>query len=67
MVQAYTLFLIMVNCSIHHATKVVKSIQDVGALVHVQFLPPYLLDFAPMVETFLSKTGCESVEEKSHH
>ena len=36
---------IMDNCSIHHVPEVVKSIQDVGALVH--FLPPYSPDFAP--------------------
>ena len=48
--------LIMHNCSIHHVAEVVKSIQDVGTLVH--FVPPYSPDFAPIEETFY-KTGYE--------
>ena len=42
----------IINCSIHHVPEVVKSITDVGALVH--FLPPYSPDLAPVEET-LSK------------
>ena len=38
------------NCSIHHVTEVVKSIQDVGA--HVLFLPPYSPDLNPIEELF---------------
>lgn len=41
---------IMDNCSIHHTDNIVKSIQEVGALVH--FLPPYSPDFQPIEETF---------------
>ena len=35
---------------IHHIPEVVKSIEDVGALVH--FFPPYLPDFNPIEEAF---------------
>ena len=41
---------IMDNFSIHHVPEVVKSIQDVGALI--QFLPLYSPDFNPIEETF---------------
>ena len=41
---------IMDNCSIHHVPEVVKSITDVGALIH--FLPPYSPDLNPIEETF---------------
>ena len=43
---------VMDNCSIHHVDNIVKSIQDVGALVH--FLPPYSPDLQPIEETFES-------------
>ena len=52
---------IMDNCSIHHVPEVVKSIQDVGALVHI--LPPYSPDFAPIEETFSKiKQAMKSIE-----
>ena len=41
---------IMDNCLIHHVPEVVKTITDVGALVH--FLPPYSPDLNPIEETF---------------
>lgn len=41
---------IMDNCSVHHVHEVIKSIQDVGALIH--FLPPYSPDFNPIEEAF---------------
>ena len=41
---------IMDNCSIHHVPEVIKSVQDVGALI--RFLPPYSPDFDPIEETF---------------
>lgn len=53
---------IMDNCSIHHVPEVVKSIQDVGALVH--FLPPYSPDFAPIEETFSKVKQCMKSIEK---
>ena len=41
---------IMDNCTIHHVPEVVRSITDIGALVH--FLPPYSPDFAPIEYAF---------------
>jgi transposase len=41
---------ILDNCTVHHVPEVVKSIQDVGALL--VFLPPYSPDFNPIEETF---------------
>ena len=41
---------ILDNCSIHHIVEIVRSIEDVGALVH--FLPPYSPDLNPIEETF---------------
>lgn len=41
---------ILDNCSIHHVSEVVKSIQDVGALLI--FLPPYSPDYNPIEELF---------------
>ncbi len=41
---------VMDNCTIYHVPEVVKSITDIGALVH--FLPPYSPDFNPIEETF---------------
>lgn len=53
---------VMDNCAIHNVDGVVKSIQDVGALVH--FLPPYSPDFQPIEETFSKvKTELKSMEE----
>lgn len=50
------------NCSIHHITEVVKSIQDVGA--HVLFLPPYSPDLNPIEELFSKvKTMLRSAED----
>ena len=55
---------IMDNCSIHHVPEVVKSIQDVGALLH--FLPPYSPDFAPIKETFSKvKQAMKSIEKEN--
>ena len=57
---------IMDNCSIHHVPEVVKSITDVGALVH--FLPPYSPDLAPIEETFSKvKTTLKSIESGMIH
>ena len=58
---------IMDNCSIHHVPEVVKSIQDVGALIH--FLPPYSPDFNPIEETFSQvkqsvKQSMKSIEKE---
>ncbi len=41
---------VMDNCAIHHVDSIVKSINDVGAIV--QFLPPYSPDYQPIEETF---------------
>lgn len=54
--------MIMDNCSIHHVPEVVKSITDVGALVH--FLPPYSPDLAPIEETF---SKVKSMENRITH
>ena len=55
---------IMDNCSIHHVPEVVKSIQDVGTLLH--FLPPYSSDFAPIEETFSKvKQAMKSIEKEN--
>ena len=55
---------IMDNCSIHHVPEVVKSIQDVGALLY--FLPPYSSDFAPIEETFSKvKQAMKSIEKEN--
>ena len=52
------------NCSIQHVPEVVKSIQDVGALLH--FLPPYSPDFAPIEETFSKvKQAMKSIEKEN--
>ncbi len=52
---------ILDNCSIHHASGIVHTIEDVGALVH--FLPPYSPDFNPIEETFSKvKTVLKSTE-----
>ena len=57
---------IMDNCSIHHIPEVVKSIQDVGALIH--FLPPYSPDFAPIGETLSkAKQSLKSIEKEVMH
>ena len=51
---------ILDNCSIHHASDIVHSI-EVGALVH--FLPPYSPDFNPIEQTFSKvKTVLKSIE-----
>ena len=42
--------IILDNCSIHHASGIVHTIEEVGALVH--FLPPYSPDFNPIKEAF---------------
>ena len=53
----------MDNCSIHHVPEVVKSIQDVGALLY--FLPPYSPDFAPIEETFSKvEQSMKSIEKE---
>ena len=52
---------IMDNCSIHHVPEVVKSIQDVGALVH--FLPHIHHDRRNI---FLSKTDYEINRKRNH-
>ena len=58
--------MIMDNCSIHHVPEVIKSITDVGALVH--FLPPYSPYLAPIEETFLKvKTTLKSMENRITH
>ena len=41
---------VMDNCTVHHVPEVVRSILDVGALVH--YLPPYSPDFAPIEYAF---------------
>ena len=41
---------ILDNCSIHHVPEVIKSIEDVGALLI--FLPPYSADLNPIEEMF---------------
>lgn len=41
---------ILDNCTVHHVPEVVKSIEDVGALV--MFLPPYSPDLNPAEEAF---------------
>lgn len=52
------------NCAIHHVEHIVKSIQDVGAMVH--FLPPYSPDLQPIEETFSKiKTEIKSLEENN--
>lgn len=52
---------IMDNCAIHNVDGVVKSILDVGALVH--FLPPYSPDLQPIEETFSKvKTELSEIE-----
>ena len=57
---------IMDNCSIHHVPEVVKSITDVGALVH--FLPPYSPDLVPIEETYLKvKTTLKSMVSGMTH
>lgn len=49
------------NCSIHHIDVVVKSIEEVGALVY--FLPPYSPDLNPIEELFSKvKTTLKSLE-----
>ena len=54
---------IMDNCSIHHVPEVVKSIKDVGALIH--FLPPYSPDLNPIEETFSKvKQSMKSIEKE---
>ena len=57
---------LMDNCFIHHVPEVVKSITDVGALVH--FLPPYSPNLAPIEETFSKvKTTLKSIESGMIH
>ena len=57
---------VIMDCSIHHVPEVVKSIQDVGALLH--FLPPYSPDFAPIEETFSKvKQAMKSIEKENIH
>lgn len=41
---------ILDNCTIHHVNEVVKSVEDVGALLI--FLPPYSPDYNPIEELF---------------
>ena len=41
---------ILDNCSIHHCSEVVSSLNDIGVLVH--FLPPYSPDLNPIEEAF---------------
>lgn len=55
---------IMDNCAIHNVDGIVKSIHDVGALVH--FLPPYSPDFQPIEETF-SKVKTKMYRRKCAH
>ena len=38
------------NCSIHHYTEVVATLNEIGVLVH--FLPPYSPDLNPIEEAF---------------
>ena len=53
---------VMDNCTIHHVEHIVKSIQDVGALVH--FLPHYSPDLQPIEETFSKiKTEIKILEQ----
>lgn len=47
---------ILDNCSIHHCSEVVSSLNDIGVLVH--FLPPYSPDLNPIEEAF-SKVKAE--------
>ena len=57
---------VMDNCTKHHVEHIVKSIQDVGALVH--FLPPYSPDLQPIEETFSKiKTEIKILEQGSFH
>ena len=52
---------IMENYSIHLLPEIVKSITNVGALVH--FLPPYFPDLAPIEEIFSKvKITLKSIE-----
>ena len=49
------------NCAIHHVNAIVKSIEEVGALVY--FLPPYSPDLNPIEELFSKvKTELKSLE-----
>lgn len=49
------------NCAIHHVDAIVKSIEEVGALVY--FLPPYSPDLNPIEELFSKvKTTLKSLE-----
>ena len=41
---------VMDNASIHHVDRVVRSIQNTGALI--RFLPPYSPDYNPLEESF---------------
>ena len=41
---------ILDNCTIHHVSEVIKSIEDIGALLI--FLPPYSPDYNPIEELF---------------
>lgn len=57
---------ILDNCTVHHVPEVVKSIQDVGALLF--FLPPYSPDFNPIEECFSKvKSVLKSYDENWTH
>ena len=57
---------ILDNCTVHHVPEVVKSIQDVGALV--LFLPPYSPDFNPLEECFSKiKSILKSLDQNLSH
>ena len=51
---------ILDNCSIHHVPEVIKSIEDVGALLI--FLPPYSADLNPIEEMF-SKVKYQHIKQ----
>lgn len=54
------------NCTVHHVREVVKSIEDVGALV--LFLPPYSPDFNPIEEAFSKvKAVLKSYDNSMEH
>ena len=57
---------ILDNCTVHHVPEVVKSIQDVGALL--LFLPPYSPDFNPIEECFSKvKSVLKSLDQNETH
>ena len=48
----------MDNCSVHHVANVKSLIGEVGALLHVHYLPPYSPDLNPIEECFSKVKSC---------